>query len=148
MSRTIFVGHKKAQHMGWAQIWCFDSHFVYIPSTLMRACLCGIKSYGFKVLALHKDTLCPWCLFELSSVISASSECIRAWLMHLASSICHLLHSSLWLTLCSHLLEGVLLPRNWFVIALAHWVSVKSVVAVLMVVLLLRGLKWIYLLSP
>ena len=40
-------------------------------------------------------------------------------------------------------LRGLLLPRNWFVIHLAHWVSVKSVVAVLMVVLLLWGLKWL-----
>jgi len=40
-------------------------------------------------------------------------------------------------------LRGLLLPRNWFVIHLAHWVSVKSVVAVLMIVLLLWGLKGI-----
>jgi len=30
LSRTIFVGHKKTEHVGSVQMWWFDSHFVYI----------------------------------------------------------------------------------------------------------------------
>jgi len=43
LSRTIFHRHKKTQHTGWVQIWCFDSHFVFSSSTTYACLLAWTK---------------------------------------------------------------------------------------------------------